>query len=261
MTYNNDPWERAENPQTRSSEFWGQVEISLYNAVLVKGVGKAPFDPQQHKPEQMVTGIDIHIAPLAEQNVSFQVSRSMIAESKEWASLVLPSIKALGLSVRELNGKWARVGQKGTGSNYTNQSGETRERTTFEFIKVFATEDECRADFLANGHPMPDLEQTGANGSTNTNANGTYGGASGGTSGGHAPAQAQAAPPNNTERETALKFLRVIVENAARGQSDLTVVRNTVAAQIATMPLVSKYFTVDSPETMNLIAISIHIST
>lgn len=249
MTYNNDPWERAENPQTRSSEFWGQVEISLYNAVLVKGVGKAPFDPQQHKPEQMVTGIDIHIAPLAEQNVSFQVSRSMIAESKEWASLVLPSIKALGLSVRELNGKWARVGQKGTGSNYTNQNGETRERTTFEFIKVFATEDECRADFLANGHPMPDLD---------TNTNGTYGGngnananGAGGTNG-NTPAQA--APPNNTERETALKFLRVIVENAARGQSDLTVVRNTVAAQTATMPLVSKYFTVDSPETMNLIA-------
>lgn len=244
MTYNNDPWERAENPQQRSSEFWGQVEISLYNAVLVKGVGKAPFDPQQHKPEQLVTGIDIHIAPLAEQNVSFQVSRSMIAESKEWASLVLPSIKALGLSVRELNGKWARVGQKGTGSNYTNQNGETRERTTFEFIKVFATEDECRADFLANGHPMPDLDQTNGNGN-----------------GGHAPVQPQAAPANNTERETALKFLRVIVENAAREQSDLMVVRNTVAAQIATMPLVSKYFTVDSPETMNLIAISIQIST
>jgi hypothetical protein len=246
MTYNNDPWERAENPQPRSSEFWGQVKISLYNAVLVKGVGKAPFDPQQHKPEQMVTGIDIHIAPLAEQNVSFQVSRSMIAESEEWASQVLPSIKNLGLSVRELNGKWARVGQKGTGSNYTNQNGKTRERTTFEFVKVFATEDECRADFHANGHPMPDLEQNGGSSGTND--------AYGGTSGGQALAPVQAAPVNNTERETALKFLRVIVENAARGQSDLTVVRNTVAAQTATMPLVSKYFTVDSPETMNLIA-------
>lgn len=93
---------------------------------------------------------------------------------------------------------------------------------------------------------MPDLDQTNGNGNGN---------------GGHVPVQPQAAPANNTERETALKFLRVIVENAARGQSDLTVVRNTVAAQIATMPLVSKYFTVDSPETMNLIAISIQIST
>jgi hypothetical protein len=68
-----------------------------------------------------------------------------------------------------------------------------------------------------------------------------------------APAQPANGNGSSKEKETALKFLKVIVENSSRGQTDPTVITNTVGANIANMPMVSKYFTADSPETMNLI--------
>lgn len=232
-------WDALDNPEVKTGpmEYWGQVQIDSYFCVLRKGVGKIPFDPQQHNIDQRRTAIEIVIIPLAEQNISYDVNRSMIAESREWAGIVLPSIKALGLSARELNGKWARIRTKETGSTYVNSNGETRERTTFEFMAVYNSEDECRTAyqaFAAGAGTQPATNSAPAAQPTNGNGNGNSNG--------------------NKERETALKFLRVIVENAVRGQTDLNVINNTVAANISNMPMVAKYFTADSPETMNLIA-------
>jgi hypothetical protein len=224
-----DIWNDVDNPQVRTGgEYFGQVKIDTYYCTLVKGTGKVPFDAGQHSIDQRRTAIDINIFPIAEQNISFDVSRNMIAESREWAGIVLPSIKNLGISARDLNGKWALVRTKGTGATYTDRNGETRERTTFEFVAVYSDEAACRAAYqlAGNGSAAP---ASAAPSTPATNGNGSK------------------------EKETAAKFLKPIVDNAVKGQTDLEVIRGTVAANISQFPQLAKFFTVDSPEVGQLI--------
>lgn len=216
----NDPWESAENPVFRASEYYGQVSIDMWYCVLAKGVGKVPFDPQAHKIEERRTAIDMVLAPLPEQNISFEIMRSVIAESKEWASVVLPSIKSLGVSVRELNNRYVKLHFKPTGRRYTNQNGEEKENTTFEFLAVYADEISCRAAYNG-GEPQPSAAAT--------------------------------IDPGDKEKQTAFAFLKVIVEKAAKGKSDIAAIRAEIAKTIVAYPMVTKIFTVDSPETAQLI--------
>lgn len=230
MTAPADVWDSAENPQLRtSSDYYGQVKIDAWPCVLVKGTGKLPFDPALHTEDQRRTAVDMMIIPLAEMNVSWDVSRNLIAESREWASIVLPSIKSLGISLRELNGRWAHVTLEETGQTYTGRDGATRSRTTFKFLAVYNTEAECRAAYQAASGAGTPAPATPANG--NGNGNG-----------------------NAKERETALKFARLIVENACRGQSDLSVILKAVEANMPNFPVVTKHFTASSPEIADLIA-------
>ena len=227
-----DPFDAMGDPQVRtgSADYFGSIKIDSYFAVLVKGAGKVPFDPAQHSADKRVTAIEMQMFPLAEMNIAWDVKRNCIAESREWAGTVLPSIKALGLTPREINNRWVHIVRKETGRTYTGSDGSSRPETTFEFVEAFANEAECRAAYQAYS-------------------------AGAGSAPVAQPATATAsAPANGKEKETAFKFLKVIVENAARGQSDLGVISATVGANIANMPMVAKYFTASSPETMNLIA-------
>ena len=234
----NDPWDSAENPTFAAPEYWGLCSIDMYYCVLQKGVGKVRFDSQVHPTDQRRTAIDIVVTPLPEMGNAREASRSMIAESKEWASIVLPSIKTLGVSTRELNGKYAHITFAPTGRTYTksNDDGtqETKDSTTIKFIKVFADENTCRADWAAHG------------GQPSQASNGDI------------PPLTSTPPANGNgsdkEKATGLAFLRVIVQNACSGQKDFNVIRETVAANITQYPPVAKFFTVDSPETVQLIA-------
>lgn len=222
-----DPWDSAENPQLASPEYWGLCSIDMYYCILEKGTGKVRFDTNKHKLDARRTAIDIVVTPLPAMNSQFNAARSMVAESKEWAGMVLPSIRALGLQARELLGRYVHIRFKPTGKTYTNKNGEVKDNTTLEFVKVFPDEAACLADFMASKGEAPSNTQYST------------------TPAGDAP---------DKQRETAFQFLKVIIENAVKGQTDLTVIRASVAANIAVMPLVNKYFTVDSPETNQLIA-------
>jgi len=217
-----DPWETAESPQmTTSNVVWGLCEIKTWFCVLEKGTGKVPFAAGTHKDSDRRTAIDVHIAPLSDMNLQFDVTRGFIAESKDWAGSVLPSIKDLGISLRELNGRYVKIEFTPNGKTYVNKNGETKSETVIHFVHLFKDEAECRADYLAS--------KSG-------------------------DASAAAPTPESTQKSTAMQFLKVIVQGAARGQTDLTLVRTAVATQIAAYPVVSSFFTVDSPETMQLIA-------
>jgi len=229
-----DPWESAEQakePQF-SNEIWGQVEARSWYCVLEKGVGKIEFDPQIHSQDQRRTAIELIVRPLTDMGLTFDLARSMIAESREWSSIVLPSIRDLGIHPRDLNGKWVKVqtvtliDKSGNPVTYTDSNGAVKEKTTIKFLKLFSNEGECRSDYLAQSGKPPADTQYGR-----PNENG-----------------------DNKERQTALAFLKVYVQNACRGQKDLKVVRETLALNIAGQPLISKYFTIDSPETIELIA-------
>jgi len=229
-----DPWDSAENPQeiVFTNVYWGQVEAQAHYCVLEKGIGRVPFDAQVHGMDKCRTAIDILIHPLPESGVQWDITRGVIAESHEWAGVILPSLRDLGIQARELNGKWVKVervpftDKYGNPSTYVDKTGQVKEQTTLKFVAVFADEAACRADFQ-NGGSNPAPASKPANG-----GNGN----------------------NNGERETALKFLKVYVQNACKGQTDLAVIRETLALNLAQQPLISKYFTVDSPETTALIA-------
>ena len=147
-----DPFESASNATLAPRNYYGQIQIDAYFCVLQKGVGKLPYDPGQHRAEDRRTAIDISLLPIAEQNITFELRREIIAESREWAGIIWPSLKELGLtSAREANGKWAKMIQVGTGRKYRTKSGEEREATTFKFLALYDSEDTCRAAYLADG--------------------------------------------------------------------------------------------------------------
>jgi hypothetical protein len=225
-----DVFDSADNPQLKTGpqDYFGQVRMDMFFCILKKGIGKQPFDASQHSPDDRRTAVDINIYPLAEQNISYDVTRNMIVESREWAAIVLPTIKNLGISTRDLNNKWTHVRTKGTGATYTNKNGDQVERTTFEFVALFDTEAACRTAYQAwaAGSPTP------------------------------APAAAPAPNGNgagDAGKQTAAKFAKVIVENACKGQTDLGVITRTIAANIAAMAPVAKYFTADSPEIQTMV--------
>ena len=232
-----DPWDSANEAKEIqfSNEFWGQVEARSWYCVLEKEIGKVEFDPQVHSQDRCRTAIDITVRPLVEMGLTFDLTRSMIAESREWVSFVLPSIRELGIHPRDLNGKWVKVqtvtltDKTGNPVTYTDINGTVKEKTTIKFLKIFFSEDECRSDYLANSGKPVHQYKTG-NG-TNGNGNGS----------------------DNKERQTALAFLKAYVQSACRGQKDINIIRETLSLNIAQQPLISKYFTVDSPETIELI--------
>lgn len=228
----NDPLEAAQNAQLRPAEFWGEVSLATWFAVLVKGTGKVAFDPQQHAIEKRVTAIDINIYCLPEQNFNKPITRGVIAESREWAGTILPSIKALGVTLKDLSGKFAHVVAVPTGGKYTNNAGEQKDQTTLKFVAVFNTEAECRAAYLAaggkdrrGGAATSDVEQV-----------------------------TEAAPANgavaNPEKETAKAFLPALAKQA---KGDVT----RMGQLIAQMPLINKFFTVNSPEVQEAMVASL----
>jgi hypothetical protein len=228
-----DPFATASNPPERTYDLFGKVEISAWACALVKGQGKVAYDPAQHK--QRFTAVDVFIQPLPEIDVKYPRTLEIheIAEFAEWAKIVLPSIKALGIqNVREINDRYVRVARVSNGKQYErkdasgNPTGEMRDETTFKFIELYADEDACRAAYLAAGG--------------SANGNGAH----------NAPAQVGT---EDTERVTAYQFLKVIVSNAARGKGTYAEARDAVNLALAQYPTVAKFYTADSVETGELI--------
>lgn len=215
MTDRKDAWDAVEEAREPSRVFFGQVDMDVWFCVLQKGVGKVPFDPEQHKAERRRTAVEVTVAPLPASGLQFPLERGMIAESREWAGILLPSLKALGVSPREVNGQWAQVELAPTGRKYTNANGEEKVATTIKFLALYESEEECQeaADAL-------------------------FGGGNGANSGN--PGNGQSDP----ERAVAEQFLPVLVKQA-EDRAELTKI-------LAANPIVGKYFTVDSPEVVNL---------
>ncbi len=236
-----DPWDSAENAKEPvfSNIIWGQVEAQSWYCVLEKGVGKVMFDPQVHNVDQRRTAIDIIVHPLVEMGLAFDLTRNMIAESHEWASVVLPSLRDLGISPKSINAAWVKVqtipltDRAGNTITYTDNNGVVKEKTTLKFLAVFPGETECRADY--------EKEHAGARQAQPAQAatNGANGNGSGDT---------------NNERNTAWTFLKIFVKDACKDQTSLETIRTNLAAKIASQAMISKYFTIDSPEVVQLIA-------
>ncbi len=217
MTIYDDPFDAADNAQLQPMMNFGQCTVDTYFCILQKGVGKVPFDPAQHGADQRRTAITIEITPLTGMNLSFTTKREMIAESREWAGIVLPSLKALGLHPRELNGAWVKYLLEPTGRKYVNLSGEEKVATTFKFLEVYPDEAACERawhSMSGNGHVDDAVHVTNA----------------------------PAAPPNGDgERLAAQAFLKPLWEQSGHDWEKFAAVFNS-------NPILMKHFAIYSPE-------------
>lgn len=221
-----DPWEVADSAKPRDYEYYGQVKADAWFGFFPGGGAKPiPFDPQQHPVDKRATMIDIQIIPIPEQDVRFDIRQNYTDFSQDWTKVTLPSIKGLGVDgLRSLNGRFVRVaqvdGKRERKDENGNKTGDFYK--TFKFVEVYPDQAACA---MAYAGAAPDTEQP-------TNGN------------------EHSADP---EKDTALKFARVVVENQARGKTDPQQVISAVTETIYNMPLINRHFTGSSPEVLNLI--------
>ena len=197
---------------------FGQCDIDTYFCVLQKGVGKVLFDAAQHKAADRKTAITITISPLSSRTNANPTERNLIAESKEWASIIKPSLTALQTDLRNINSKWVKAELVANGT-YTNKAGETKTSTTIKFLAVYQNEVECQAaaDVFFN------TPQEGA------------------------PQQAVTTSTGTSDRDTALKFLPALWNASGK---DVTKFVQLLAGN----PLTAKHFDITSPEVVALVA-------
>jgi len=156
-----DIWDDAMDaeyvPQNRP--LFGQVAVDIFPCVLTKGIGKVPFDEGQHQPEQKRTSVSISILPLPSSPLHWETKRDMLAESKEWASIVRQSLRDCGTDLRSVNGKWASIELVKVGT-YTNKAGEEKDRTAIKFLAIYPSEAACEAASVVSWHGETAAPQT-----------------------------------------------------------------------------------------------------
>ena len=216
------PWMTAETAKPLPRTYFGHLMINCWYCTLQKGYGKVPFDPSQDSVDQRRTAIDISISPLPSSRAKFDTERSLIAESQTWAKIVLPSIKALDVSLRDLNEKYVQYEMVETGRTWTSKQGEEKHETMPVFKAVFDTLDEAEAAaaelYGGNGNGASDEDQEAPAGNNGADA----------------------------QRQTAQAFLPALWMQSGHDVTKL-------AELIANNPLTSKFFTVSSPEVIAVV--------
>lgn len=225
----NDPFAAAVEAAERGSFIFGEVQVTAQFVVLQKGVGKATFVEGTHKPEERRTEITFVVNPIEQSGFTQLVTRAMLAESAEWSRIVWPSLRDdCGIKqVREIDSKFVKVELVKTGRKWTDRkTGEEREGTTFKFHAVYPTQAECKAAYSADGYSDRSSNITYVKDEVSTAAS--------------APAA------NDAERDAMLAFLPALVKQANGNIQMLGQLLNS-------MPMIAKYFTVNSPEVQSLL--------
>ncbi|MCE5207354.1 MAG: hypothetical protein LLG42_03480 [Chloroflexi bacterium] len=202
-------------------EVWGLLSIAPWKAALVKGEGKVPFDPTQHK--NMVWAIDLSLLPIDAQQSSV-VERSMIQPAKEWR-LTQDAIKALGIQPADANDHYVHAAFEPTGETYVNSEGATKNKTFLKIIKVFKSEDECTQDYLYTQYD-PEANR---------------------------PAEATNPAAGQKEYEAALKLLGATVRTCMKSGASAEKVKDLVDVKIKASPVMSRFFNAGSQEVIDLL--------
>lgn len=226
-----DPFDAATELGDRKPVYYGRMEVTASFLSMVKGQAPQVFNEQIHDADTRRTQVHMICNPIDAMNLTQLVERKLIADFGAWPKIVWPSLRDLGLkNARDLNGKWAKIEMVKTGRTYQSSRGETQEETTFKFLALYQTAQEATAAYLADGGKAPAAAQ-------DEPAMAIDMGHGAGSNGNGA----------NAERETAKAFLQALVKQSGGDKGKL-------AASIAQMPMIAKYFTADSPEVVQMLA-------
>lgn len=238
MNYNmNDPMDAAMVETQQKSFLYGQVQVTAEFVVLLKGIGKLSYDPNKHEMKDRQTEITITVNPIEETGLTKLITRNVLVNSKEWSAIVWKSLKdACGLThIRDLDGKFVKFELVDSGRSWIDKtSGDKRTATTMKFHTVYESEQVCKDGYaidtavslaeLAEDDPMAIDMSAGAGSSQ----------------------QPATAVVDENEKRTAAAFLPGLVK-AANGSID------TLKSILGSNPMISKYFTFESPEVQQLL--------
>lgn len=225
-----DPMSTAVEEAERPNFIYGQLEVS---AAFIQFVNKKKTVWTEHDdPKERRTEVTMVINPIEETGLTQLFTRSTICGNRgEWADIIWPSLRDV-CGIKELRAadkKFVKVEVVKTGRKYTNKNGEEVENTTFKFHGLFADKAGCVSAFSADGGtPKSTLHVTQP------------------SNPGDPMAIDMAPNASNPERESSKLFLPMLVK-AAGGDV------NQLKTMIASMSPLNKYFTIDSPEVVELL--------
>lgn len=235
MTNYIDPMDSAVEEAERPFTMFGQLETSASFVMFVNSK-KVAWIEGQDNPRDRRTEVTMIINPIEESGlVNLSTKNVICSNNNEWATIVWPSLRdeCKVANLREADRKWFKVETVKTGKTFVSKkTGETVANTTFKFVAMFNTHAECAAAYLADGNS---IRTDATKGTLNGGAHSTMD-----------DAAAIDMTPNDERRQTALAFLPALV-NAAK--KDKTVLSSTFAS----MPMISEFFTVNSPEVVALL--------
>jgi len=218
-----DPMASAVADAELASQYFGRVEVDAQFVVLKKGERKRAWVEGESE-DGRTTEVSFRLNPLDVTGLTRMVERSAISNSGEWSRIIWPSLRDLGCkTLRDVHGKFAHVSLVPSGREWHNKEGELVKGTTLKFLGLYDLESDCVKAWES---------QFGTTQAHTPNSNGN---------GAAAPQ-----PTNDAERTAALSFLPAIV-NA--NKSDLT----KLAAALASMAPLNKYFTLESEEVQALL--------
>lgn len=236
-----------------TSHFFGQIELDMYDAVLLKGQGRVPYDATnpEHQQQRVNVAIEMSLHCETKDGRVFSVKRSMLAEDRrqpDWVKITLPSLQRLKVSdIADVHRKWAHIEVVKSGS-YVDKQGETKDRTAMRVLALFDTEEAMLAARDA-------FYERNGNGTTSSSSTPTP---TGSPARRNAPQplkpdeQQPAAPPppaaqgNDAAKKIALSMLPVLLKAAQQQGGD---VRANLAAIIGGIPQFAEAgLTIDVPE-------------
>jgi hypothetical protein len=221
-----DPLADAVEAAERGNFYYGQVQVSGSYVVLMKGAGKQTFIEGTHELKDRRTEVTFTLNPIEQSGLTQLITRSMIAESPEFSRQVWPSLRdGCGITaLRDLDNKFVKVELVKNGRTWNDKkSGELREGTTFKFHAVFVDQAACLMAYEADGNTPR----------TSTPADA-------------AMAVDMTPSADNSEKEAMWAFMQTLIKQA---NGD----KNTLASMLVGMPMITKYYTVDSPEVTPLL--------
>jgi hypothetical protein len=192
-------------PPPVEKNYFGQISIvDSYDCILEKGRGKILFDPKHHEEWRKKKMVKISVSIAKREGGFYTIDQEKTTDSKEWR-MTYASLQRLKLMVPGLAGKYVQIKRSPTGDTWTNDSGESNQRTAMVFVAVFPDEAAMQAAQDAF------YKRTGSDSSTS-------GPSSAPSYSAPAAATAQAAPPT-VDRSVAANFLPAMWTAAAQDKA------------------------------------------
>jgi len=143
---NEDLWNDAANAQLGPKVYFGQIFTDIFRCVLETGMGKVSYNPNEHSADRRRICVKIDGVCTKADGTTYEIHREPLTNSRDWAGIILPSLKVAGVHPSDLNEKWTSWEMVETGRTWeSKRTGEMVKGNTFKFLEFYPNEAACRA--------------------------------------------------------------------------------------------------------------------